>query len=272
MTRNRSVALGPGSLSWQLSSEMVMVLGARRALLLQLAHPLVAQGVADHSNFEADRLGRLFRTLEASLSVVFGTREEAAEVIDRINAVHKTVRGRLQEDAGVWTAGTEYRADNPDLLLWVHATLVDTAVSFYERFVRKLDEVELETYYQETRWPTSELGIPEELVPDTYSQFKDYFEEMLSSGRVFVSPTARRLARQIMYPGIGFIPDRLFDPLNIITIGTLPEAVRKGYRFKWNRGRAAGLAAVTAFVARSLPLLPSKIRYLPHSRRELTQP
>ena len=259
---------GPDSISWRLSSEVVMVLGARRALLLQLAHPLVAQGVADHSNFETDRLGRLFRTLEASLSVVFGTREEAAGVIARINAVHATVRGRLQEDAGVWIAGTEYRADDPDLLLWVHATLVDTAVSFYERFVRKLDEMELETYYEETRWPTAELGIPDELVPDTYSEFTRYFKEMLSNGKVFVSPTARHLARQIMYPGVGFIPDRLFDPLNIITIGTLPEEIRAGYGFRWNRARAAGLSLVTAAVSRSLPLLPPRIRYLPHSRKQ----
>jgi len=268
MKANADVAaFGPDSLSWQLSSEMVMVLGARRALLLQVAHPLVAQGVADHSNFEADRLGRLFRTLEASLSVVFGTKEEATEVIRRINAVHRTVRGRLQEDAGVWARGIEYRADDPELLLWVHATLVDTAVTFYERFVRKLDDRELETYYDETRWPTAELGIPDELVPNTYVEFRAYFDEMLASGKIFVGSTARDISRGIMYPGIAFIPDRWFDPANIITIGTLPEEIRASYGFRWNRGRAAGLSLVTAAVSRSLPLLPSRIRYLPHSRR-----
>ena len=265
-------AFGPDSISWQLSSEVVMVLGARRALLLQLAHPLVAQGVADHSNFETDRLGRLFRTLEASLSVVFGTKEEATEVIHRINAVHRTVQGRLQEDAGVWERGTEYRADDPDLLLWVHATLVDTAVTFYERFVRRLDEGELETYYDETRWPTTELGIPAELVPDTYFEFRAYFDEMLASGKIFVGSAARAISRRIMYPGIAFIPDRWFDPANIITIGTLPEEIRAGYGFRWNRGRAAGLSLVTATVSRSLPLLPSRIRYLPHSRKQRGSP
>jgi uncharacterized protein (DUF2236 family) len=257
---------GPSSLTWRLSKETVLLLGGRRALLMQLAHPLVAQGVADHSDFDSDRFGRLFRTIEASMQLIFGPRDRARRVIDRINRVHHSVTGTLGEPVGIYPASTPYSATDPDLLLWVHATLVDTSILFYERFVAPLDSGQRETYYRETIWPAEALGVPHSMVPGTHARFTGYMDDMMSSGRISVGETARGLATAILYPRPQWAVRRLFDPLNVITIGTLPEAVREGYGLRWNLGRRALLRGAEASLRRMLPVTPPMIRYVPQAR------
>src|SRR6185369_15665830 len=94
------------------------------AILMQLAHPLVAQGIADHSAFRKERHGRLrrlFHTIDAMLQISFGTDEQAQAVVARINAIHNRVNGQLSQGAGVFPGGTPYSAHDPALLAWVHA-------------------------------------------------------------------------------------------------------------------------------------------------------
>lgn len=257
----------PSSLVWRVNRESVLLLGGRRALLMQLAHPLVSQAVADHSRFIDDRVGRLLKTLQLSFAIVFGETDEAEAAVDRINAVHRSVVGALDERAGPFDAGTIYRADDPELLLWVHATLVDSALVFYERFVRRLSSQERETFYSETGRFTRQLGIPPELLPGGYDDFVDYIESMIKSGRITVTATARRLAEEILYPPVGWIPRRLFDPLNVITIGTLPPPVREGYGLRWNRARGAALGAATAMIRGAVTVAPKRLRFVPPARR-----
>src|SRR5205085_462622 len=142
------------SITRRVNSEGVLGLGGGRALLMQLAHPAVAAGVADHSDFETDPFGRLRRTLEAETTLVFGTVEEAHATAARIRAVHERV------------TGPGYRAGDPDLLLWVHATLVDTALQLHSRFVRPLGRDEAEAYYQESTRLAELLGVPRDRQPD----------------------------------------------------------------------------------------------------------
>jgi uncharacterized protein (DUF2236 family) len=100
---------GPGSVAWQLHREMVLVLGWGRAILLQIAHPLVAAGVAEHTGFRHEHFGwltRFRRTLSAMLESTFGTVEDTAAVGRRINAIHDRVHGRLGGPAGRFAAGT----------------------------------------------------------------------------------------------------------------------------------------------------------------------
>jgi ER-bound oxygenase mpaB/B'/Rubber oxygenase, catalytic domain len=105
----------------RIGNESIVLLGGGRALLMQLAHPKVAAGVADHSGFEADPFGRLRRTLEAVNTIVYGTAEEADRVAKILWAVHERV------------TGADYRANDPELLLWVNATLIDTALRIHPR-------------------------------------------------------------------------------------------------------------------------------------------
>jgi uncharacterized protein (DUF2236 family) len=102
--------------TWKIQRKVVLLVGWGRAILLQLAHPLVAQGVADHSAFLTERRGRwrrLYRTLDSMLRLSFGTAEDAARVVRAINAIHARVHGRLAERAGIFPAGTVYSARDP---------------------------------------------------------------------------------------------------------------------------------------------------------------
>lgn len=257
-------ALDPSSISWRVNREAVLLLGGRRALLMQLAHPLVAQAVADHSRFARDRIGRLLRTLRLSFAVVFGEPGQADEAIEHINSVHRNVTGRLPQEAGCYPEGTPYCAQDPDLLLWVHATLVDSALAFYQRFVEILDEDERERFYFETARTTPSIGIPADLLPDGYPEFRRYVEEMLAE-RLAVTDTARALAGEILYPPGGWVIRRVFDPLNIVTVGTLPETLRDAYGLKWNRRRQAAFDGVTAIIRQAVAIAPARLRVVPQA-------
>ena len=128
-----------------------MLLGGGRALLMQIAHPLVAAGVADHSNFKQDPFGRLRRTVETLHTINFGTTDDARMAYRRIDSIHAGVRGRLARPAPGFAAGTRYRARDPELLLWVLATLIDTAIVFYRRYVGYLSADEEEQYYLQSK-------------------------------------------------------------------------------------------------------------------------
>jgi hypothetical protein len=119
---------GSDSQVWRVWRERLLLLGGPAALLLQLAHPLIAAGVAAHSSFRDDPLRRLRATLDATLTVVFGDRRQAQMAAARVGKLHQRVRGRLPMKAGCFPAGTVYRASDPQLALWVHATLVVVAL------------------------------------------------------------------------------------------------------------------------------------------------
>jgi uncharacterized protein (DUF2236 family) len=143
-------ALGPRpAVAWKIQREVVLLVGWGRAILLQLAHPLVAQGVADHGAFLTEQRGRwrrLYRRLDAMLRLSFGTPEDAARVVRAINAIHRGVPGRLPEAAGIFPAGTVYSARDPHLLRWVHATLLDSFLLTYELYVGPLTPADKNGY------------------------------------------------------------------------------------------------------------------------------
>src|SRR5262245_50678215 len=136
-----SARLRAPSVTWKLHAEIVLLAGWGRAILLQLAHPLIAQGVAEHSAFSTERWGRarrLAQTLSAMLTLTFGPPEEVQRVARNINGIHDRVHGELPARAGVFAAHTSYSAHDPALLTWVHATLLDSFLLTYERFVGPL--------------------------------------------------------------------------------------------------------------------------------------
>src|ERR687892_131387 len=153
--------------------ERVLLVGGQRALVLQLAHPMVAAGVADRSDFPRKALERLRRTLDLTLATVFGTPEEMDAAVASIRRVHERVSGSR--------AGRPYRATDPRLLLWVNATLIDTALLVYERFVRPLTEEDRRRYYEEAKPFGPLYGIPEDIVPSDLEAFASYVRDMLES-------------------------------------------------------------------------------------------
>jgi uncharacterized protein (DUF2236 family) len=243
-----------------------MLLGGGCALLLQLAHPLVAAGVADHSDFLEDPLRRLRRTLDSMLTITFGTIEEAHRAASRIRDVHSRVKGVLQEAAGSWPAGTPYDAQDPTLLQWVNSTLIATSVRSFELFVRPFHDDERARYYEETKIVARLLGIPDEHIPSSWSDFERYYHLMLSSGEIVVSPRAHRLARAVRYPRIRFTPPQVFAPFSLITVGLLPESVRERYGYAWTSAHALAFRTATTAIRRTRQFLPPQVRLFPQAR------
>src|SRR5262245_20658031 len=190
----------------KINRETVVLLGWGRAILLQLAHPLVAAGVSDFSPFGDSAGGyvrRVRRTVGGMLDLTFGTEEAARETIRRINTVHKQVHGRLKEDVGGFPAGTAYSATDPALLLWVHATLLDSMLVAYETLVAPLTPADRDRFCAEAAATGEALGIPIDQMPRTAHQLRQYLDRMYTSGHVVVSPAARALAGALFSPPLG---------------------------------------------------------------------
>ena len=225
---------------------------------MQAAHPVVAAGVAQHSTYATDPFGRLMRTLESSFDVVFGTRSEAEATIRRVNRIHAAVRGRLP-------AGEPYRALAPEALLWVHATLVDTALRVYSRFVERLTPDEEQAYHAEAARVAVRLGVPDSILPDTVVGLRAWMDDLVASGAVRVTDDARAIARQVLHP-VRFVPHLAWDLAHLISLDTLRPELRRQYGIGWSPARARGVTQLAALSRRILPLLPHAVRFAPQAR------
>jgi len=233
----------------RVGGEAILLLGGGRALLMQLAHPQVAAGVADHSGFEADPFGRLRRTLEATFTIVYGTQEDADLVARQLWAVHERV------------TGPGYRANDPELLLWVNATLIDTALRIHARFLRPLSPTDAERYYQDSVVVAEVLGVPRDVQPPDLSAFRDYMRQMV--GSLQVSDTARRLADAVLHPKLPWPAEPGMALARELTAGLLPRPLREQFGLGWDRNRKAALLLAAAASRQVLPRVPSFVRRAP---------
>lgn len=249
---------GPDTIAARVMSESVLLLGGPRALLLQLAHPAVAAGVADHSDFRSDPFGRLIRTLDAMYTISLGSPRLAAETLARLRRVHDGVTGELGD-------GSRYRANDPALLLWVHATLIDTVLTVEERYLDILSVSQRAQFYEESTRLASAFEIPDALVPGDLAAFRAYLDEQVST--LEVSATARRLSRAILNPRIPLVPSPLWEPMRLVTVDLLPRRLRDGYGLPWDRNRKR-LVKTSQRAARALlPRIPRPVRNLPTTAR-----
>jgi uncharacterized protein (DUF2236 family) len=147
------------------NSPLTPFLGGGPAVLLQVAHPLVAAGVVHHSDYRRDLWRRLARTLRALYLIAYGTKKEAERAGEVVQAVHARVHGKTQMQLGCFPPGTPYSASDPELMLWVHATLVEASLTVYQRFVRALLPEDQERYYQEMALVARLFGLPVSVIP-----------------------------------------------------------------------------------------------------------
>lgn len=260
---------GPDSLTWRLGRERVMLLGGPRALVLQVAHPLVAAGVADFSSFRSDPLLRLRRTLDATWTLIFGTTEEASRAADRINTAHRQVHGILPSTAGRFAARTPYDATDPELLLWVHATLVDTTFTVYTRFVAPLSDAELDRAYEESKVAARMLGVPGDRIPPDARAFRAYVDDMLGSDRLAAAPFQQAIVHDVLYPPLRFIPRRAHWPTVAVTTALLPPRVRDLYGLELTGSRRVATDWLRRGVRGILPVVPRILRDMPQARRAM---
>ena len=258
---------GPASVTWRVNREAVILLGGGRALLLQVAHPLVAAGVAAHSRFRQRPLERLWRTLDLMLTLVFADAARAIGAVREIEHVHARVRGVLDAGVGPFARGTPYDASEPRLLFWVYATLVDTALVAYERFVGPLTAGERAAYYEESKMGARLFGIPEPLIPPTLVRFEEYMDGMIHGEVLAVGATARDIAASILRPPVPLALTPAFRAGGFFAVGLLPPALRERFGFAWSAGQERALRAIAAAARVGLPLLPGFARLMPHARR-----
>lgn len=255
INNDRAGLFGPNSVLWRVNQEAAVLLGGPCAILMQLAHPKVAAGVRDHSQFERDTLGRLHRTLELSLAWVFGSRDEAMQAVRVVNRRHDAVRG------------PDYSAKDPDLLMWVLATLVYAPIRAYRAFVGPLSDDEADQYYQDIKAIGTLLGIPESMYPARLREYQAYIDAMIEQRQVAVSVDALRLGSTVLQLGIPGVPRLAFAPIRIITKGLLPPRLREQYGLEWGRRDRTVFATCQRILPRVLRMTPSAIRYQIRARR-----
>jgi len=260
----------------------MLLLGAGpRALLLQIAHPLVAEGVAEHSDFQADPWSRLAGTLRSYLRIVYGTADAARGEIRRLNQLHRDIAGEVRDDVVRGRHGARYHARDPELSLWVHATLVDSTIAAYEAWIEPLPAERRARYYEETVPVGRAFGIPADLLPADLEAFEAYLDRMLGpGGPVVVGDTARELAETILRPPLGpaarpwlgdfaarldAIPTAAYDWLMWPAIGLLPATVREGYGLRWGLRERLVAAWLVATWRAWRPILPASFRQMPQA-------
>jgi uncharacterized protein (DUF2236 family) len=248
--------------------ETVVGLSGPRALLMQATHPVAFAGFFAHTGALDEPYDRLARTAQVMNTIAWGTREEADRATARVRAMHRRVRGALAERSGRFPSGTPYAADDPELLLWVLACIVDSALVVYEKYVRRLSAGERDAYWQDYKQVGRLFGLRDAEMPEGATDFDAYMRGMLDGGDLHVSPRARALAVHIvMHPPVPLQFRPMLELVNQITVGLLPSGIRRQYGLRWDPLRSVALHGGAEYVRRVLvPLLPPRLRLSPAAR------
>ncbi len=238
----------PASVFWRVNREMLTGLSGGRALALELAHPLVAAGVSEHSHFQRNPWRRLYRTMKVMNDLTFGGAEAARTALRYFHQCHAHVRGVLPRKEGIFPAETKYSSQNSGLKFWVLATLIDSALVAYEHFVAPLALSEKRAYYLDSQKLAHVFGIPFSFVPDTYEEFATYMQNMFAGETLHVGETARTLVQALLAQrGLRGLA-RL---MQFCGAAMLPENLREAYGVAWNEkqqmkfDRMAGFCRLT---------------------------
>jgi uncharacterized protein (DUF2236 family) len=205
------------------------------------------------------------------LALTFGSEDEVISAAAGINTIHDRVTGQLREATGEFPAGEPYSAHDPELLRWVHATLLDSIPLTYQLLVGPLTREERDRYCLEAAVMEPLLGIPAGTLPRDTGALETYMRGTLGSARMAVSPGTRTLARAVLFPPRWRLLWPAFRPVQLITIGLLPPSVREAYGFTWSERDARALRRWTRAIRILRRVLPAFIREWPAARRRRTE-
>jgi uncharacterized protein (DUF2236 family) len=214
---------GPRSAVWRLNRDRSSPLAGMRSLMLQALHPLAMAGVDQHSNWKRDPFGRLAATNSYLVTTTYGDTASALAAAARVRQVHTHVRGVDPE------TGLAYSAEDPSLLLWVHAGMVDSVVEVVRRYGRRVDDGLFDAYVAEMVRFAEIVGVPREDVPATAASLRAYIESV-----------ELRRATPAAKEAIGIVLDPpeldeelrdLWHDLGQVAVGTLPGWAREMYGF-----------------------------------------
>jgi uncharacterized protein (DUF2236 family) len=184
-------------------------------------------------------------------TIVFGPRTEADRMTRRVRAMHRKAQ-----------------VDRPEWLLWVLATLVDSALVVYDRYVGSLSDEARDLYWQDYKQVGRLFGLTDADMPETIEDFDAYVEDMVAGDELAIGPEARELAVQIvMRPPVPLKVRPLLELANFITVGLLPDRIRDEYGFGWDPARGLAVAGGAEYLKRLVvPLLPARLRFVPSAR------
>jgi uncharacterized protein (DUF2236 family) len=257
------------SVARRINGERVVVLGWTRAILLQIAHPLIAAGVHEHSRFRESPWAaaeRLHSTIRAMLALTFGPEDATSRALEGILAIHRRVHGELRTSVGRFPAGTPYSAEDPALVLWVHLTLLESLPLAYETLVQPLASGDCDAYCAESAWVAVRLGARAEDVPRSWRAARAMIDDVHASATLAVGPEAGELARVLLSPA----PVRAIPPRGwvhrLLTAGLLPPALRGSYGIDWTSTRQRRFDRVASLIRHARHATPDALVRWPQAR------
>lgn len=248
---------GPESMHWTVFREPILAIGGLRAIALQVAHPMVAAGVATNSNYRNDVIGRARRTFVAMYELVFGTRTEALDASMRVHALHRRVAAVTPKvGTGRW-GGEPVRALDPRLLNWVLSTCLETSVQVFETFVRPMSLAEKQAYYQESMRMGLQFGLLPEHRPPDWERFQIWYQGMLGGDELIAS----ELAQEVIHDLFNNVVTR--GPLDeLITSALLPERWRDAYKLRFGPNDQRAWRALVLGLRAARAAVPAPYRYV----------
>ena len=251
---------GPSSISWKVNRESALFLGAGRAALLQLAHPWVAAALHQHSNLRTDPLARFHNTFRVVFTMIFGTLEQALAASRYLYQLHTRVKGQLPESAGAYPQGAPYEANELNALLWVYATLVESALLAHDSILPPLSGSERETYYAESKTMGALFGIPATALPSDWSAFEAYNRAMWTSDTLKVNALSREMAHRVLHGRGSSVPVPLW--YRALTAAWLPERLRDEFSLAFGKRDKDAVPWIPSWLPRIYRRLPATMRFV----------
>ncbi len=256
----RAGIFGPASTSWKIHRESALFLAAGRAALLQLAHPWVATAIAQHSNVLNDPVARFHNTFRVVFTMFFGSLNQVLASSRHLYQLHTGIQGKLPETVAAYPRGSGYQANEVNALLWVYATLIESAVLAYESILRPLTTVEREGYYAETKTFAALFGIPSEVLPTNWAAFETYNREMHRSSALGVNALSRELAHGVLHGAGSRVPvPRWYRAL---TASWIPERLRAEFALDFAESERALATRALEWLPRIYRRFPATLRFV----------
>jgi uncharacterized protein (DUF2236 family) len=239
----------------------VGLLYGQRALLIGALEPLTYTGTMLATKAGNFPFARLAHTAKVQETVFLGTREEADAALASVRRLHERVEGTLPEGAGTHPAGTHYSAFDPGLMLWTLAVIADSGRAIYEIMVRRLSDGEREALWQDYIRFGELFGMPREVAPATYLEFRAWWEERLASPDLHATQHALEMAPLVAFEQP--VPTAARGNIavqNLVIKGTLPPRVRDIFGIRWTSAQESAFRAVAASHRRARHVFPRAMR------------
>jgi uncharacterized protein (DUF2236 family) len=251
---------GSDSITWRINRESALFFGAGRAALLQLAHPWVAVSLDQHSSLLSRPIARFHNTFRVVFTMIFGSAPQAFRVARSLYQLHTSITGELPADVGGHSKGERYQALHLPAMLWVYATLIDSAVTAYQAVLPPLEDAELAAYYAESKILAGLFGLPPEALPADWQSFQTYINEMTASQALGVDDRSRFMAHRILTGAGSWIPiPRWYQAL---TTAWLPPRLRQEFGLPFDPVEQSRAEKALHQLPRIYPKLPTPVRFV----------